>query len=230
MVQITHKVIETIRKNRISTSEVSDCLGKTGAIRGITPLNPGHFSVGAVEFVYAYNQSNWELHEQLRNPDPGKIVVVEAINCEDYGVFGSLVSKFLLLYRQVQGIVVNGLVRDAHTLRKENYPIWSKGVTPLGCFNVKNSEPPPKDILNRLHGIYDGSIAVCDDSGVVIIPKEHINEKLIEKLHWIELQEDAWFHGIDTDGFDTYETVCLKRYLDEGSVFNKYERLKPSDS
>lgn len=226
MTDIRERIIETIRRNRISTTEVADCLGKTGIIKNVAILNPGHFQVGPIRFAYAYNRSNWELHEQLQHVLPGEIVVVEAIACNDYALFGGLVAKFVLLYRGVAAIVAKGLLRDAHTLRKENYPIWCEGVTPIGCFNRKNETLPEETLLSGLRKRYEGGVAVCDDSGVVVVPEEHCNQEFLEKLHWIELQEDAWFHSIDTDGFTTYETVCLKKYIEEGSVFEKYDELK----
>ena len=51
--------------------------------------------------------------------------------------------------------------------------------------------------------------------------KEHINEEFLENLDIIEIQEDAWFHSIDTDKFTTDETVCLRKYLSKGSVFSR---------
>ena len=39
---------------------------------------------------------------------------------------------------------------------------------------------------------------VCDDSDVVKIPKDIINEKLLTKLQFIEFQEDIWSYCIDT--------------------------------
>ncbi len=226
MPEIMDQMIELIRHNRISTSEISDCLGKTGEIKGITALNPGHFNVGPIRFVYAYNCSNWELHEQMADVRAGEVVVVEAIDCEDFALFGALVAKYVLLYRGAAAIAVKGLLRDAHSLRKENYPIWLYGVTPTGCYNRQNETLPDDERLKALRAPYEGGIAVCDDSGVVVIPERQITSAFMEKLHWIELQEDAWFHSIDTDGFSTYETVCQRRYLEEGSVFSKYERLK----
>lgn len=226
MSDMKNQMIELIRHNRISTSEISDCLGKTGEIKRITALNPGHFCVGPIRFVYAYNCSNWELHEQMTDVQDGEVVVVEDIDCQDFALFGALVAKYALLYRGAAALAVKGLLRDAHTLKKENYPIWVYGVTPTGCFNRKNEQPPEARRLEELRAPYEGGIAVCDDSGVVVIPKQRINAEFMEKLHWIELQEDAWFHSIDTDGFSTYETVCQRRYLEEGSVFSKYERLK----
>lgn len=225
---IEQQIIETILRNRISTTEVADCLGKTGAVAGVSILNHGQFRVGPVRYVYAWNKSNWEFHEQIEAVQPGEVIIVEAIECGEHAVFGSLVAKFLLLYRAAAAIVVKGLVRDAHTLRKENYAIWSAGVTPIGCFNRENETAPDATKVAEHHALYDGTIAVCDDSGVVIIPRETKTEDFLEKLRLMELQEDAWFHSIDTDKFTTFETVCLKKYLGAGSVFNKYDELKKS--
>ncbi len=226
MKAVEKEIIKRIYDNRISTSQVSDCLGKTGALKGISPINFGHFRVGPVRFAYAYNSSNWELHEQLQDVQPGEIVVVEAINCGDYAIFGQLVSKFVILYQNAAAVIVNGLLRDHGDLRQWNWPAWARGFTPIGCYNVKNETPPDPDLLAKLQQRYEGTIAVCDDSGAVIIPKDQINEAFLEKLDLIEIQEDAWFHSIDTDKFTTYETVCMKKYLSDGSVFSRYDKLK----
>lgn len=222
---IVHKIIEKIRRNRISTSEITDCLGKTGALPAVASLNPRHFRVGPVRFIYAWNSSNWELHEQAQAVQPGDVVIFHAFNYEDFGMFGALVAKFLVMYREAAALVVCGRVRDAHTLRMENYPIWCEGVTPLGAHNRKNAEPPPPEVA-ILARRYEGAIAVCDDSGVAIIPKDQVSPAFLDKLAFIELQEDAWFHCIDTEGMTTFETVCLKRYLSDGGVFAHDERLR----
>jgi 4-hydroxy-4-methyl-2-oxoglutarate aldolase len=223
---IKDTIIYTIKRNLISTSQVSDCLDKTGALRGLSPLNYGHFRVGPVRFTYAYNCSNWELHQQLEEVEAGEVVIVQAIDCKNYAVFGELVSKFTILYRQAAAMVVDGLVRDVGMLRAQNYPIWCSGITPVGCFNRKNETQLDGALLEDLEKRYEGAVAVCDDSGVVVIPGNRITEEFLERLSFIELQEDAWFHSIDTDNFTTFETVCEKRYLDRGSVFSKYDKLK----
>ncbi|MNU05326.1 hypothetical protein D3C72_2500850 [compost metagenome] len=63
--------------------------------------------------------------------------------------------------------------------------------------------------------IFDGSIAVCDDTGVVIIPKDKHNDEFIERLEFIEEQEDIWFDCIDRKKWSTFDTVCLKKYKTE---------------
>lgn len=218
---IKERVIKQIEDNKISTTEVADILGKSGNIPNVLPINPKMHKVGEVVFIYAYNKSNWEVHQQIANIPENKIVYVHGIDCGDKAIFGDLVSKYLLLYKRAKAIVVNGLVRDAHTLIKESYPVWAKGVTPIGCNNLKNEVLPSEETINELKNIYDGSIMICDDSGVVFIEKEKITEDIISKLEFIELQEDVWYFCMDAHKMSTYEIVCEKKYLKEDGLIDK---------
>lgn len=210
--KMTEKIIEYIRTNKVSTTEVADCLGKSGVLKDIYPINSGKYAVGKVKWVFAYNESNWDVHEQIRSIEKGDIVYIEVFNCKERAIIGDLVSKFILLYKNAEAIVTNGKMRDAHTLIKENYPIWCKGVSPVGCFNTRNVEEFPQEIYEERMKNIEGSIFVCDDSGVVMIPKRVINEAFYEKLVAIEEQEDIWFECIDRRKWDTFDTVCLKKY------------------
>ncbi len=212
------RIIEYIRENRVSTTEVADCLGKTGVLPHILPINSGQFKAGVVKWVYAYNESNYEVHEQLREVEKGRVIFIEAFDCKDRAIIGELVTKYLILYRRSEALVVSGKMRDAHRLIKENYPVWCTGVTPVGCFNTKNEKGLDENIIEEHRRKYDGSIAVCDDSGVVIIPKDQITEEFYEKLVFIERQEDVWFECIDNRKWDTFRTVCKKEYLNDGKI------------
>ena len=198
MDELGQRLLTTIRVNRISTTEIADCLGKSGAISGVHPLTAGYFRAGPVFFVYARDESNYELHEQLREAPAGSIVVIEETGCNERAVFGSLVSKFIMLYRQCEAIVACATLRDAPRLLKERWPIWCRGVTPIGCFNSPLERPVDPVWLAERRAFYEGALAVCDDSGVVIIPKAVQTEAFAEKLRVIEWQEDAWFFCIDT--------------------------------
>lgn len=211
--------LRLITDNRISTTEVADILGKSGQIDGVGALNQGMFRAGEVKFVYAINNSNFELHRQLAECEDikDKILFVYNVNC-DRAIFGDLVSKYIMLYKRAKAIVVNGKLRDAHRLIKERYPIWLSGVSPIGCVNYENGSDIDPTVLISLKDQYDGSIMVCDDSGVVMIPKEKIDDSLIAKLKFIELQEDIWFYCVDTLKMSTFDTVCKKCYLDKGVI------------
>ena len=45
MTEIESKILAYIRRNRVSTTEVADCLGKSGAIEGVSAVNPGMFAL-----------------------------------------------------------------------------------------------------------------------------------------------------------------------------------------
>ena len=225
---IKRQALDLIEANKISSTEIGDVLGKTGQIEGVHALNAQMFKAGEVKVIYAINNSNYEVHKQLAESDDikDKILFVYNVNC-DRAVFGDLVSKYILLYKRAKAIVINGKLRDAHTLIKEKYPIWLQDVSPIGCVNRQNGPDIDPALLHELKNTYDGSIMVCDDSGVVMIPKEKINEDLIKKLNFIELQEDIWFYCVDTLKMSTFDTVCKKKYLEEDILpAAMYEKLK----
>ncbi len=213
--EIKEKIIHTIKKNRISTTEVADCLGKTGAIKECRAVNRGQFAVGNVKWIYAYDETNWPVHEQARDVQEGDIVFIEAFNCGDRAIIGELVTKFMILYRGAVAVISNSNFRDGNDIIKQRYPVWCKGFNPEGCFNIKPERPLDEVIRKQHEELYGGSIAVCDDTGVVIIPKELHTEEFIEKLNHIEDQEDIWFECLDHRKWDTYDIVCLKKYLSE---------------
>lgn len=210
---IEQRIIDYIKRNRVSSTEVADCLGKSGAIEGVSAVNRGHFAVGPVRYVYAHSESNWTIHEQVRDVRPGEVVVMDGIGVNGRALVGELVSKFILLYREAVGIVSLERLRDANDLIKNNFAVWCTGFSPVGCFNVNVAETDEvrKAVAER-RVRYDGALAVCDDTGVVLIPREKLNEELYRRLVEIEEQEDVWFNCIDFRKWDTFDTVCLKKY------------------
>ncbi|MFP4260949.1 MAG: RraA family protein [Opitutales bacterium] len=206
-------IIDYIRRNRVSTTEVADCMGKSGLLRDVTAINRGHFRVGNIKWVYAYDETNWHAHEQIASAKERDIVFIESIDCADRAIVGELVAKYLILYLQANAIVCSGNLRDAAALIRENYPIWCKGFSPIGCFNKQPDKPLPESLYKAHKEKYDGAIAVCDDCGVVIIPKELHTETFLKKLVAIEEQEDIWFDRLDRQKESTFDIVCLKKYL-----------------
>lgn len=218
---ICTEIIDYLVHNRVSTTEVADALGKQGSLNKVMPVNWGHYKVGLVKWVYAYDESNWSVHEQIQNIAEGKVVMVEAFDCGERAVFGELVSKYLLLYRQCPAVIVCGNMRDAAALIKNNYAIWCEGFTPVGCFNKKPGYELEKETISLHKEKYDETIAVCDDCGVVIIPKDKINEEFLQKLHYIENQEDIWFDRLDHYKENTFEIVCQKKYKGDNAYMKQ---------
>ncbi len=214
METVKERILQYLEKNKVSTEEIADILGKTGVVKGVYPINEGHYVVGEIQYVYAFNNSNWPVHEQLREIEKDRVVFVDTIFVDDeHAVFGELVSSFIMENKKARAIVVNGTMRDLDGLRSRKYPAWCKGITPIGCFNV---QPNRNAEINRQAkaglDYYDGAIAVCDASGVVVIPKSEINDEFITRMDNMVEQERIWFECVEQKGWNTYDTVCLKKY------------------
>ena len=232
----TQRIIDYCIKNRVSTTEVADALGKSGVLPKVLPINKGMHRVGKVRCVFTSNNSNWEVHEQIKRVKPGEVVIIFTENFDDdRAVIGDLISKFVLLYKQASAIVVNGNVRDTARLIRDRYAIWSVGVSPLGCYNKHLGNFPHESTLS-LNDMYNDGIAVCDDGGVTVIPQVCINEDMLNRLQRIEMQEDIWAFCLDALKWDTKKIVCDKEYLKETDLLSSIhleqlkELNKPLDS
>lgn len=209
------QIIEYIIKNKVSTTEVADCLGKSGSLHNVHAVNRGHFCVGEVFWTYASGSSNWVIHEDIQDMPEKSVLLVDVFDCDDRAVLGELVSKYVLLYKQAAAIVVNGNIRDAGNIVKESYAVWCQGFNPEGCFNSSNFKDIPAELKEQKREFYNGTIAICDYCGVVIVPKQLHTLQFLKKLEAIEEQEDIWFDCVDRKKWTTFETVCLKRYLEK---------------
>ena len=223
---IKEQIIDYLVRNRVSTTEVADCLGKTGVLPNIMPVNRGYYKAGEIKWIYAFDESNWSVHKQIENIEEDKIVYIDTFNCGERAILGELVSKYILLYHQSRAIVINGKVRDASALIKENWPIWCDGFTPVGCFNKKPFNDVDEAWKKEHFEMYEGAIAVCDDCGVVVVPKERITEKFLLRLHEIEVQEDIWFDRLNHYKESTFDIVCKKKYLQDDVYMSRRNQNK----
>lgn len=224
------QLIDFCQKNRVSTTEVADALDKSGVFPGVKPLNSNQYKLGPVRCIFTANNSNFTLHEQIKSVQQGDVIIIFTHNCDDRAVLGDLISKYVLLYKGAAAIVVEGLVRDISSIRREGYAIWSQGFTPLGCHNeVADLYPKEKEL--EVRDFYEGGLAICDDGGVTIIPNKKINEEMLARLNHIEMQEDIWFFCLDTLKWDTKKIVCDKAYLKETNLLSSVhlENLKKWD-
>jgi len=207
-------IIDFIKRNRVSTTELADCMEKSGAINNVNAINRNHYAVGNIFYVCTCNGTNWDVHKEIENVEDGDIIFIDVLDSLEKAVFGDLVSKYLLLYRQCNAIVTNGFLRDAPKLIKEKWPIWCSGFSPIGFSNeeIQKSDKQLQEIKERKN-FYQNAIIVCDDTGVIVIPEKFHTKKFLEKIHFIEEQEDIWLDCIDRKNYSTFETVCLQKYL-----------------
>ena len=212
VLEIQNEIVKFIKRNRVSTTEVADALGKDGLLPALKPMTQDQHKVGKIRCIFAAHESNYAVHEQIREIEEGEVIIVFVHECKERAILGDLVTRYVMMYQGAEALVVDGAIRDVARLRREKYPVWASGITPIGCFNTP-SAPFPADKVKMIKDKYEGGVAVCDDGGVVVIPSFLINANMLEKLHQIELQEDVWSYCLNTLKWDTKRIVCDKEYL-----------------
>ncbi|WP_343816615.1 RraA family protein [Colwellia asteriadis] len=213
------QIISFIKKNRVSTTEVADALGKKGVLPNVLPVIDDVHEVGRIHCVFTANESNYQVHDEINKVNENDIVIVFTHNCGERAILGDLVSKYALLYRGAKALVVNGKVRDIASIKRSKFKVWCNGTSPIGCFN-EIADEFPKDKRAVIEKRFHGAIAVCDDGGVVVIENDNINETMLTKLHRIEMQEDIWFFCLDSLKWDTKKIVCDNAYLTETNLLS----------
>jgi len=224
---IDKEIISFLKKNRVSTTEVADALGKTGVLSDVLPVIEDMHEVGRIHCVFAANESNYQVHDEIRNVNENDIIIVFVHNCGDRAILGELITKYSLLYRGAKALVVDGKVRDIAAIKRSKFKVWCKGTNPIGCSNAAAGKFP-QDKRDKLMSKYNGAIAVCDDGGVVIIDNSNVHAEMLNKLRCIEMQEDIWFFCLDTLKWDTKRIVCDKEYFNESNLLSSahIEQLK----
>ena len=203
------EIIHFLKTNRVSTSEVADCMDKSGAILGVSPVNRGQYVVGPIRWIYVHDETNWNAHKFADSTEEGEVVLFDVDECNGRAVLGELICKFLLLYKQASGIVCTGNIRDTAAIIRNQYKVWAVGSNPIGCFNSKPQSDVSSERFKSGQILYDKAIAVCDDAGVVVIPRNLHTTEFKQKLIDIENQEDDWFAQLDREKKTTFEIVCL---------------------
>ena len=216
MINYTEEIVKFCIRNRVSSTEAADALNKSGVHGEFQPINDSHYSVGRIKCVFTANKSNYEMHSQIEKVEPNDVVVIFTSNCDNFAIFGELVAKYLLLYKQASGVVVFGKIRDKAAVTTKSYRIWSQGFTPLGCNNLQVENFDPK-LAEEIREKFEGGIAICDAGGVTLIEANLVNSATLERIKEIEALEDLWFYCLDVLKWSTYVIVCEKKYLRESS-------------
>jgi 4-hydroxy-4-methyl-2-oxoglutarate aldolase len=144
----------------------------------VGPLKPNARVVGPAFVVFMSQDDNLSVREAMKDPQaPGSVLVVAGGSTSRTATIGGLMA----LEMQQVGIlalVTDGLVRDARDIRQmQHFSVWCRGVTPIASH--KNGPALVGGTIS-LGGniIRDGDLVIADEDGVVIWPKEHIDDLL----------------------------------------------------
>ncbi len=160
--------------------------------RGVLPswihaLIPEARAVGPAFVALVSQDDNLSVREAIKaSPPPGSVLVVAGGSTSRTATIGGLMA-LEMQHVGIVALITDGLVRDAKEIRQVGFGVWCRGVTPIASH--KNG-PTVVGGTVSIGGtiIRDGDLVIADEDGVVIWPKEHIDELLARAQ--AKLQQD----------------------------------------
>lgn len=177
--------------SEIPTTAVSDAMdGMNNMDSSIKPLKEEYKIVGRAFTVQMPVGDNSMILRAFNEAKPGDVIVVDAKG----DTYRAIAGDFMVSIAQtlgIQGIVVDGVIRDIVGIKALDFPVFCKGTTvaasaksgggkvqvPISCGGVS---------------VHPGDLIVGDADGVVLIPQEkekEILKKAKEKLEKDEKRE-----------------------------------------
>ncbi|OYV11578.1 MAG: 3-hexulose-6-phosphate synthase / 6-phospho-3-hexuloisomerase [Methanosaeta sp. ASM2] len=191
----------------VSTSNISDAMHRKGAMRGILPVNLGVKIVGRAVTVQTFAGDWAKPVEAIDLAGPGDVLVV--YNGSNFiAPWGGLATLSCKM-KGVEGVVIDGAVRDVDEIRAMKYPIFSSGITP-NAGDPKGMGEINSEINCAGQMVKPGDYIVGDECGVVVIPKERAYE-IARRAKEVEKTESRLYEEIRR-GSTLSQVIKLKKW------------------
>ncbi len=202
---LEEEIVSLLRS--VSSSNISDAMHRKGAMRGIHPLIPGKKIVGKAITVQTFAGDWAKPVEAIDLAGPGDVLVIYngSNSIAPWGGLATLSCKI----KGVEGVVVDGAVRDLQEIRPMDYPLFSSDVVP-NAGDPKGMGEINSEIVCGGQTVRPGDYIVGDDSGVVVIPKERAYE-IARRAKEVEKTENRLFEEISR-GKTLSQVVSLQKW------------------
>lgn len=166
-----YKDFNRLPKNKIEkfkhipTTVIGDAMNRTAALpSNLQPLNETKL-LGSAYTVSVTEGDNTLVYYAIDNAKPGDVIIVSGGNYSERALVGEIMVS-LAKERGINGLVIDGAIRDKLELSQLDIPVYAVSSTSNGPFkNGPGTVNMPIAIGDRV--IYPGDIIVGDQSGIV---------------------------------------------------------------
>ncbi len=173
---------------KVTTGNVCDAMDRFGAMNyQIKPVDPNMKCVGTAITVKTRPCDNMLVYKALEIAKPGDVIVIGIYEYTTNSVMGDLTS-LIAKERGLAGMVTDGLVRDSIGIKEVGLPVFSKGSIPSSPYKDGPGEVNVPIVCGGVT-VNPGDIIFGDIDGVVVIPKQNIDQ-VVSKAIEISLNEE----------------------------------------
>ncbi len=170
----------------VSTSNISDAMHRGGAMKSIRPIKKGFHIVGRALTVKTMDGDWAKPVEAIDKAEKDQIIVIDA-GGKNTAIWGEL-ATWSAKEKEIQGVVIDGAVRDFGDLLKIGFPIYYKHIVP-NAGEPKGFGEIGGEIICGGQKVRDGDWIIGDDSGIVVVPRKNAQE-IANRAHDIKEHED----------------------------------------
>ncbi len=175
----------------VPTGFLADSMSGRGALApSIRPLNPGVIPVrmcGVALTCFCGPADLLAVTGALSEVVAGDVIVADTGNWQQSAVVGDRVIG-MLKNAGGAGFVTDGLVRDIEGINEVGLPVFCSGLSPNSPYSNGPGEIGTDIALGGVV-VKSGDVIVSDDSGIVVVPYERIDE-VIESVARIRVLEE----------------------------------------
>ena len=188
------------RALKLPAANIGDVMNRIQTMRGgFRPFGAKKVIAGPAFTVRARSGDNLLLHRACDMAQPGDIIVGDGGGDLSIALMGELMIGHAAK-RGVQGIVLDGAVRDVEALAKIDIGVWACGVTPSGPYKDGPGEiGTPVSCGGQV--VMPGDLIMADEDGVVVVPRAEAAE-VIAAAEAHKLKEQKAQAAIDAGTYD----------------------------
>ncbi|KKB35188.1 4-carboxy-4-hydroxy-2-oxoadipate aldolase/oxaloacetate decarboxylase [Bacillus thermotolerans] len=163
------------RASSFSSATLHEAAGKKGALpSGIKPIEANMKICGPAVTVHSPPWDNLMLHEAILAAQPGDILVIDVSSEYEAGYWGDIMTKAAQA-RGIQGLVIDGCVRDGREIIGMKFPVFSRGLCIQGTGKAGGGLINHPIRMGETM-ILPGDLIVGDSDGMVVLPKGEVTE------------------------------------------------------
>lgn len=188
--QRTRRVDATLAEKfrQIPVANVSDVMGRLyGGDCTLRPRHAGGRMAGAAVTVKTRASDILFVQKAFDIAGPGDVICVDGDGNLNHALMGEIMLAHATA-RGIAGVVINGAIRDAATVRLSQVPVFSVGVTHRGPFRNGPGLINVPIVLDNMV-VNPGDLVLGDDDGVLVVPMDQA-EAIYKAAHALSEVED----------------------------------------
>ncbi len=208
--RVEKRVCELART--VSVADLHEALGGVHGRQALMapvmrPLVAGLRIAGPATTAFCTPGDNLMMHRALYLAQPGDVLVVQA---PESGAQWGDTAAYYARHKGLEGIVVDGAIRDTNELAELRSPVWSTRIGPSSPQKIGHGLVNAPIVCAGVR-VTPGDLVVADGDGVIVVPRALAADAVVAARARMQ-REDAVRQQIDAGGHPWFLNGCEENY------------------